>query len=1462
MKKDYINIQKNAIRIIFPKYVTRIAFETILKQAYPKTLSKTEYDKIVFSFQSVEWVDIFELSLTSLWINKLYNLKKNVSFVCPLNEKAFGFLQEYKFIDSLLGVTIQNRPTNILSYKTSDITYYPLSFLSLDEFSSRLDDLNYKDRYEQVFKEVYDSEIIKTGKLRDIIFTELGENMFVHGDGINTSIAAKAYSHIDKEKVKGRVESVSSFEKDFFRILGNQPYIEIVVNDNGRGIYRKLSTTFKKDKRYPKWSENPTHSDVIEYAFLPYSSSRNLKERLNFIEKELSDDLINNPPVTGLNKVKQIVKEYRGLLLVKSGKGLICYDFLTDGELVFPATNNDKKHNKFKDLISFSGTQYKILIPLRKPLSTKPIQQKFHFQEIKRDIKYTYKRLDNFFTSESKYKVAIAKDQYYKFEQEIEYFHISNHDKNIILIFDFCEAGIVNQKLLHLIITKLLITQTTSQLNSFVNLHSEYIELLESNYEFNKPIVGFDNKFNRRILGVTKEDRVYFNQLLSQRNIETPEFSSFISRFPSLFDLSTKSFIHNRNGILSYASTSIREIIKDIILDPVSNVFHEYVKVLIPTNHYCEGYFEIGNLFKNSFNRSLIKQWLTFGFNILKPNLIISLSEHCGQIISEIKIDYKHNIDSIILETPIKEIDFLKLSLKIDKSSRIIVFTDVISTSNTVKKLLRSLSAFNVIHIVTVANATERTSFNVFGKSVPVSQALHKPIHYYESLPSDWLYSELLLTDSKTNLLIPQDEFRPKGSLLKDFSIISKKENGIEVLKNDFLDKIIIPNNLYEGGHFITNNKHFSFLFNIKELVEKFENLLVDSILKHFQSDSKKRKLKSGLDNYILYFSYNPGVLQLCNSLLKRLPKSKIIDIDLGKIKNPIINDIQNENVIIIDDAFISGTSIMNLIDYCEKRGAKNIFVYILIKRGTILSARKLENTKKYGHSSVSVRYLFDSELPNYGIYNCPICSEMNSIERIKSFMGKVNTKFWNYITSTHENKNKRLVNSDFVFTNIANNNYNILYRWKIETSKYDLISQKEIIHYLINYNAHFESVKELYSIYSFEKENLLFKEIYSTENYWNELRYTLLNTGIEILKNKSSSEIKLSNNIIDVIFWLDIETINNLFPSILNHAFSDENRMFELLYIVNKNRDRCIQSLNTFSSLIKNKLEISQSFDDEVKNTIETFINSWSRKFSEASLFSDKQKEAIRTLFFESYHEFPRTYDALISCLNYGEDRNEILSHWWSLKEIVQKSIKNLKLLLETGISSKHIEVLNARVLEMSDLAFKIDNFINSKADSDILKILDRLFNLIVGTDGIQSLLKSCRVDLKKSIRFLNDKYSKQFDEKGIKVFYNTRDFPCLVFGESSNILTSIDNLFENVYVHSNATKFVVNIDKDETGNFIEINFYDNGKESKISKGVGLNTVNRNIKRYLGEFFITDNHTHNEFKIHAKIKLINLSKI
>lgn len=308
MKFEYFKINGDSIKILFPKFLTRKSFETILNQVYSKSLSKRKYSKIIFSFQNLEWADVFELSLVSLWIYKIRLIKKEIQIIYPISSITYSFLQRFDFIDFLEKISHKEDSEIISAPKTrNNIVFYPLSFLTSSEFEELLDDLNYKDRLQHVFNEISNVDIVKTGKLRDVIFAELGENMFLHGEGKNASLSAIAYKSTTTDIAQSRINLVSSFEKNFFRILGNKPYIEVVISDNGKGIYRKLINTYKEDRNYPKHKEIPTHADILEYAFLPYTSSRDIKERLNFIEKALTDNTINDPPVTGLNKLKLVI---------------------------------------------------------------------------------------------------------------------------------------------------------------------------------------------------------------------------------------------------------------------------------------------------------------------------------------------------------------------------------------------------------------------------------------------------------------------------------------------------------------------------------------------------------------------------------------------------------------------------------------------------------------------------------------------------------------------------------------------------------------------------------------------------------------------------------------------------------------------------------------------------------------------------------------------------------------------------------------------------------------------------------------------------------------------------------------------------------------------------------------------------------------------------------------------------
>ncbi len=56
--------------IKFPERVVPKTFELLLNQTYGKTLQK-RIKEVEFDFSRVQWCDIFELSLISLWVLEL-----------------------------------------------------------------------------------------------------------------------------------------------------------------------------------------------------------------------------------------------------------------------------------------------------------------------------------------------------------------------------------------------------------------------------------------------------------------------------------------------------------------------------------------------------------------------------------------------------------------------------------------------------------------------------------------------------------------------------------------------------------------------------------------------------------------------------------------------------------------------------------------------------------------------------------------------------------------------------------------------------------------------------------------------------------------------------------------------------------------------------------------------------------------------------------------------------------------------------------------------------------------------------------------------------------------------------------------------------------------------------------------------------------------------------------------------
>lgn len=161
----------------------------------------------------------------------------------------------------------------------------------------------------------------------------------------------------------------------------NQSFLEFTYIDFGGGIHSTLNEQFKKFKNqnnYEKVSRSfqskNEHSQILEYAFLTESS------------KEPFDDAetrYNELVPRGLYFIVDMVRRYKGLLIARSGKGKVIYDFSNRIKIKKISDNKfttvldriyvakDAIINNNFDNTFFPGTMISIIVPKRKSIDFK-----------------------------------------------------------------------------------------------------------------------------------------------------------------------------------------------------------------------------------------------------------------------------------------------------------------------------------------------------------------------------------------------------------------------------------------------------------------------------------------------------------------------------------------------------------------------------------------------------------------------------------------------------------------------------------------------------------------------------------------------------------------------------------------------------------------------------------------------------------------------------------------------------------------------------------------------------------------------------------------------------------------------------------------------------------------------------------------------------------------------------------
>jgi hypothetical protein len=133
-------------KVSLPKKTNGLSFENCLSDHYQKSLSSA---LVKFDFSQVDWCELFELSLITLWIKELLASKIKVKFISPNSQHVKSFLSKFEFGRFLAehGINSDLRYVNIGAVALESTTYFPIKFHHEQSFRDLIVYLSDAEKY-------------------------------------------------------------------------------------------------------------------------------------------------------------------------------------------------------------------------------------------------------------------------------------------------------------------------------------------------------------------------------------------------------------------------------------------------------------------------------------------------------------------------------------------------------------------------------------------------------------------------------------------------------------------------------------------------------------------------------------------------------------------------------------------------------------------------------------------------------------------------------------------------------------------------------------------------------------------------------------------------------------------------------------------------------------------------------------------------------------------------------------------------------------------------------------------------------------------------------------------------------------------------------------------------------------------------------------------------------------------
>ena len=1309
------------------------------------------------------------------------------------------------------------------------------------------------------------SKLVASGALRDVILQELGDNLFRHADGRAAHIMMTKVNHyLARISPRKRYRANKWSElTDAFAALSEQEVLLISICDKGPGIAKTLRCSYKMEHSEITSEDSISPSDIIEYAFQYHSSRRSLEDRLGDMLSTLSSEAQRHPPPTGLYQLRELTRDNRGILLVRTESEALLYDFYSEQHSTKPIAIPTPLRRQ--TLTAFGGTQYYLAFPVTPFEQTTLVlhEQNFRTRQEEELPESSYAFLEDYMLPNSVGELDQEACSIQKFLSAFDRM-VSSQLTKLYTVVDFDLAFDATIRVIHYILYELISRQTVASAIVFINVPETVFSFIEDSVN---ELLTTPERERSTTWAIARDGIPYLLCLHPERKTLSyfPKtlFKSFFARHFQYTEQTNR--IVTSNQIHLFRKEAMRLRIERFMLDPTEKFFHENARVLLLSGAYSLGYFEVDRALDNVTCCRHASQWLALQLLEVAPDAIVSIGRRSGSLVREMIPNVPSNL-SQVTHVNIRTGSHGRISMahlyKIPQGARVLVTGDVIGTKRTMQSVVRNLSHCTVARIVTLVDATsdETAILDASDKHLVIEAAIKRPLVFYFELPPGWTYEDVQLVDPDTHRLVTSP-VTSKGPLWKEIRW-SSPTNIEEPPENLFLSDVIAPRAAVQRGHFVSGDKHLTYLFDTPIIVQTHLDQIVDKILRH-KEHVKHSSLNSKTESrcFLLYPDYNPGLEMLAVALASRISGCRTLAISKHELETALDQSTTAYTdglVLLLDDATVTGETLFRLIDVAERGNAAQIIGYVLIKRGSDYAARRLEQIRIYGQAGVHIRYLTDVELTTYNRSTCPICYEIQQFRDAMTQMPQdtvLGEYFRDRLNAMADQTMTVPLPPSMVDTRshqeVTADNERLRLRWLISCS----VSKPAVRHYLTEVLRAWESKPErcllLLEVLAFER--ILPNDIGEPSGslFYKKFRHELEQSTNYFLQRLESLTLQQFESVLILGEAIETFYIVDRIHSLLNQTGSNLEKAKALFarLAVSDGCKECPDPVLTALMKYRNN-DAGEGINGRL---LDEQVRFWERVCENTRSIASDQLDAYRQLRGGVFHEIGHLIKDVSEILKDSTFLiDELKTSWDILRREVVALLPIIRRCISRQSSTEQSEGLHRCIAHVGNSVRSIDtklaNINDNSADFEPLRNtfeanLKILQDDLIGRKGAKVLLTEFEVNVKTIVHLAYSRYEKDFDKSGIIVNWKVPDDACLVYGEQGNLILVCHNLITNILRWSCAANLEIGITFGGERHCIRLYFADDGVGFDSSYGDGLTRVQSIAQRLYGDFQIVSGY-------------------